>query len=75
LLADHPNQVDGLYNRGAIYLNQHESLRRASTGRRPWPKSGLKAKGALQKFGPRSLPNLQVACPLVVAIGVLTTKA
>jgi Flp pilus assembly protein TadD len=55
LLADHPNQVDGLYNLGAIYAN----LNRADLARELWSKavatgpqteSGRKAKDGLAQL-------------------------
>ena len=56
LLADHPNQVDGLYNLGAIYANQN----RLDKAREYWSKaiatapasdSGARAKESLAKLG------------------------
>lgn len=56
LLADHPNQVDGLYNLGAIYAN----LNRNDLAREYWSKaiasapaseSGKRAKESLAKLG------------------------
>jgi len=56
LLADHPNQVDGLYNLGAIYANQN----RLDLAREYWSKavaaaptsdSGRRAKESLAKLG------------------------
>jgi tetratricopeptide (TPR) repeat protein len=55
LLADHPNQVDGLYNLGAIYAN----LNRADLAREFWSKavaaapqtdSGRRAKDSLAQL-------------------------
>jgi tetratricopeptide (TPR) repeat protein len=56
LLADHPNQVDGLYNLGAIYANQN----RVDKAREYWSKavaaaptsdSGARARESLAKLG------------------------
>ncbi len=56
LLADHPNQVDGLYNLGAIYANQN----RLDKAREYWAKavaaaptsdSGARARESLEKLG------------------------
>jgi len=56
LLVDHPNQVDGLYNLGAIYANQN----RLDLAREYWSKavatapasdSGGRAKDSLAKLG------------------------
>jgi tetratricopeptide (TPR) repeat protein len=56
LLADHPNQVDGLYNLGAIYANQN----RLDLAREYWSKavaaaptsdSGGRARDSLAKLG------------------------
>ena len=56
LLADHPDQVDGLYNLGAIYANQN----RLDLAREYWSKavataptsdSGGRAKDSLAKLG------------------------
>jgi tetratricopeptide (TPR) repeat protein len=56
LLADHPNQVDGLYNLGAIYANQN----RLDMAREYWSKavaaaptsdSGARARESLAKLG------------------------
>ncbi len=56
LLADHPNQVDGLYNLGAIYANQNQ----LDKAREYWSKavaaaptsdSGARARESLAKLG------------------------
>jgi tetratricopeptide (TPR) repeat protein len=56
LLVDHPNQVDGLYNLGAIYAN----LNRNDLAREYWSKavasapaseSGKRAQESLAKLG------------------------
>ena len=56
LLADHPDQVDGLYNLGAIYANQN----RLDLAREYWSKavvtapasdSGARARESLTKLG------------------------
>ena len=56
LLADHPNQVDGLYNIGAIYANQgNTALARQywtqAVAADPTSESGRKSADALTKIG------------------------
>jgi len=56
LLADHPTNVDGLYNLGAIYANQNQNdLARQywdkAVAAEPMSDSGLKAKDGLTKLG------------------------
>ena len=56
LLVDHPNQVDGLYNLGAIYANQNR-LDKAreywskAVGVAPTSESGARARESLAKLG------------------------
>ena len=57
LLVDHPDNVDGLYNLGAIYANQNQNaLARQywnqAVATDPISDSGLKAKDGLSKLGP-----------------------
>ncbi|MEO8099464.1 MAG: tetratricopeptide repeat protein [Acidobacteriota bacterium] len=57
LLKDHPGNVDGLYNLGAIYANQNQlDLARQywnqAVAAEPASDSGLKAKDGLAKLGP-----------------------
>ncbi len=56
LLADHPNQVDGLYNLGAIYANQNRlDMARAywsqAVAAAPTSDSGARARESLAKLG------------------------
>jgi cytochrome c-type biogenesis protein CcmH/NrfG len=60
LVTDHPDNVDGLYNLGAIYANQNQPeqarlywSQAVAVG--PTSESGLKAKNSLQQIGQNSV--------------------